>query len=711
MVRASNTEDSLGCSLLWLTSHHGITTTQDALTEGLPLVNGRLTPSLFARAARRTGLQAELVQTPLQRLNPLLLPCVLILKDNRACILHDLDSGQGSATVLMPELGMQGKTLSLQELQEQYAGYAFYCNHPVQLKQEGSQEPVAREGHWFWRVILQNRGLYRDVLLAGFFINLFALVMPLFVMNVYDRVVPNQATDTLWVLAFGALMIILADLVLKLLRSWFIELAANRADLQLSAHLMERILGMQLALKPQSIGSFASNVSSFESVRSFIGSMTVSALIDLPFFLLFALIIALISPVMAIPVIIGALLIIFYALAVQAKMRNLSEVISQASAQRNAGLFESLASTETLKSFNATHRMQHLWEQSTRFLSACSGKMRLLGASIGIKAAWIQQSTAVFMIIVGVYQVIQGDMSQGGLIACYMLSSRALAPVTQLASLLSSYHQAAASLESLENIVGSEQERPANKTVVTRTHISGDIRFNNVSFAYPGEDRPALQNISFHIRPGERVAILGAVGSGKSTVEKLILGLYQPAEGQILIDGQNLRQIDPAELRNSISYMPQEPALLSGSLYDNITLGLKQPNNQHVLEAVNAAGLGSLVGGHPDGLGMQVGEQGSRLSGGQRQAIAAARALVRRGSICLLDEPTSAMDSTLENTLCKTLSELDKDATLILVTHKHSLLSLVERIIILDHGRLIADGPKAQVLEALSSGSIQRASA
>ncbi len=355
--------------------------------------------------------------------------------------------------------------------------------------------------------------------------------------------------------------------------------------------------------------------------------------------------------------------------------------------------------------------MQHLWEQSTRFLAACSGKMRLLGASVGIKAAWIQQSTAVFMIIVGVYLVINGDMSQGALIASYMLSSRALAPITQVASLLSSYYQAAASLESLENIVGSEQERPAHKTVVTRTHINGDIRFNNVSFAYPDEDRPALQNVSFHIRPGERVAILGAVGSGKSTVEKLILGLYQPAEGQVLIDGQNLRQIDPAELRNSISYMPQEPALLSGSLYDNITLGLKQPNNQHVLEAVNAAGLGSLVGGHPDGLGMQVGEQGGRLSGGQRQAIAAARALVRRGSIYLLDEPTSAMDSTLENTLCKTLTGLDKNTTLILVTHKHSLLSLVDRIIILDGGRLLADGPKEQVLEALSTGSIQRASA
>lgn len=707
------TKDTLGQCLYWLATDNGITTSYEALTEGLPLVQGGLTPSLFARAAQRVGLVAELVQRPLLQLNSVLFPCVLLLKDNQACILQSLDRKNKTAQVLMPELGMQGKQLTLAELAEHYAGHAFYCSYPLPLDQDAnSNKPVSMpEGHWFWRVILQNRGLYRDVVLAGFFINLFALVMPLFVMNVYDRVVPNHATDTLWMLAAGALMIVLADLVLKLLRSWYIELAANRADLQLSAYMMERILGMQLALKPQSVGSFAANVSSFESVRAFIGSMTVSALIDLPFFLLFVVIIAVISPVMVIPIVVGALLIILYALSVQAKMRSLSEVIGQASAQRNSGLFESLSASETLKSFNATHRMQGLWEQSTRFLSACSSKMRLLGASLGVKAAWIQQSTSIFMIIVGVYQVIQGEMSQGALIACYMLSTRALAPITQVASLLSSYYQAADALNSVENIVNSEQERPGHRRVLTRTHINGEVRFNNVSFSYPDEDRPALQNISFHIRAGEKVGIIGAVGSGKSTLEKLILGLYAPSQGQVLIDGQNLQQMDPAELRNHISYLPQEPGLLSGSLYENITLGIKHPDNQHVLEAVNAAGLASLVGGHPDGLGMQVGEQGGRLSGGQRQAVAAARAFVRRGSIFLLDEPTSAMDSTLENTLCESIIKQAADATLILVTHKQGLLRLVDRLIIMDQGRILADGPKENVLDALSKGTIQRASA
>ncbi len=706
------TKDPLSACILWLAKSHGVTTTYAAMTEGLPLVNGCLSPSLFSRAAARIGFNSHVMQQPLNNINTVLLPCVLLLKDNKACVLQQLDKESKRAVVVFPELSMQASELSFEELNEAYGGFTLYSR--PEFKPEPSAQPntaTQRQGHWFWSVVLENRRVYRDVLIAAIFINLFALAMPLFVMNVYDRVVPNKALDTLWVLALGVTLIICADLLLKLLRSWFVELAANRADLKLSAFVMERILGGRLQHAPASIGSFASNVQSFESVRSFIGSMTITALIDLPFFLLFVLIIGMISWVMVIPVLVGAVLILLYALSVQSKMQVMSEAIGQASAQRNSGLIESLAANETLKSFNATQRMQSSWEQTTSFLSACSSQMRLLGASVGMSAAWIQQMVAVAMIIAGVYLVVAGDMSQGALIASYMLSSRAMAPISQAASLLTQYYQAATSLASLEEIMKNEQERPAGKSFISRAHLRGDVEFKNVSFSYPGEERQALKNLSFSIKAGESVAILGRVGSGKSTIEKLILGLYKPTEGQVLIDGVHIEQIDPAELRRHISYIPQEPQLLSGNVYENITLGVAQPSSQQVLSAVELAGLTSLVGSHADGLGMLVGENGSRLSGGQRQAIAAARAFVRQGQIILLDEPSSAMDSGLEQHLCQSIKTLSAKKTLILVTHKNSLLSLVERLLVMDGRQLVADGPKATVLKALAEGSVQKVGA
>lgn len=704
-------DDALATCLSWLASRHGVTTSRDAIVDGLALVDGRLSPSLFAEAAQRVGLVASVARQPLARLNQLLLPCVVLLKDNRACILRQLDAKGRQVEVLLPELDMHPQQLSLDDFAANYSGLLIYCR-PALRAQNGDVIADVEDdtrGHWFWNVIRTNRPVYRDVLLAALFINLFALAMPLFVMNVYDRVVPNQATDTLWVLALGAAIIVCADLLLRLLRSWFVELAASRADIKLSARIMQRILGMRLEHRPASVGSFAANVQSFESVRSFIGSMTVTALIDLPFFLLFALIILLIAWPMVIPVLVGAALIVLYALSVQARMRHLSETMSQAGAQRNSGLIESLGSLETLKSFNATSRMQSSWEQATRFLSGCSGKQRLLGMSVGALASWTQQLVAVSMIIVGVHLVIDGQMSQGALIAAYMLSSRAMAPISQTASLLTQYYQAATALESVEQLMANEQERKPDRQFVSRPRLRGEIELRNVNFAYPDEQRNALNGVSLHIRAGERVGILGCVGSGKTTLEKLILGLYQPTSGQVLIDGVHLQQIDPAELRRSIGYIPQEVQLLSGSVYDNITLGLQQPSSEQLQQAINIAGLKALVGNHADGLSMPVGERGSRLSGGQRQALAVARAVMADSSMLLFDEPTSAMDSALENHVRKALMQFSQGRTLLLVTHRVSLLELVDRLIVMDAGQIIADGPKHKVLQALEQGSIARA--
>lgn len=704
-------DDPLSACLLWLAGANGTPTTRDALVDGLPLAGGRLSPSVFSRAADRVGLQATTSRQPLDRINRLLLPCVVLLARNRACLLEHIDDARGTVRVRLAELDMQPQELPLDDFRRDYSGVVIYCRPGFRLDNQpvSSSTNPEQDGHWFWSVIKQNRPLYRDVLIAAFFVNVFALAMPLFVMNVYDRVVPNHATDTLWVLSAGVLLIICGDLLLRMLRGWFVELAANRADNILSARIMERVLGMRLEQAPASVGSFAANVQSFESVRSFIGSMTVTALIDLPFFLLFVGIIAIISWTMALPVLVGAAVIVVYALSVQSRMKRLSDTMNQASAQRNSGLVESLAAAPTLKSFNGTARMQTRWEQVTRFLSACAGKMRLLGMSVGAGASWVQQTVAVTMIIVGVYLVIDGQISQGALIAAYMLSSRAMAPVSQTASLLTQYYQAATSLTSLEQIMSSEQERQPGRQWASREQLRGDIEFRNVSFQYPGEERSALSNISLRIRAGERIAILGQVGSGKSTLEKLILGLYRPQEGSVLIDGVHIEQIDPAELRRSIGYVPQDIQLLSGSVYDNITLGHERPGNDALWQAIHVSGLKRLVGEQADGLSMPVGEGGNRLSGGQRQAIAVARAVVGEPGILLLDEPTSAMDSAMEQHVGKALASYSQGKTLLLITHRTSLLDLVDRLIVMDAGRIVADGSKQTVLQALERGTIQRA--
>ncbi|NWO04274.1 MAG: type I secretion system permease/ATPase [Alteromonadaceae bacterium] len=702
--------DFLGGCLQWLAQNSGKAITREALTEGLPLKSGCLTPSLVPRAAKRAGMTAKLVRQPLNRVNARLLPCIILLRNNQAALLERVDPAAKTAVVRYAELDFEPQALKLEQLAEDYAGVSVYCRPELQTHAGPAESRASADnGHWFWSVIRKNRRVYRDVIVASVCINLFALAMPLFVMNVYDRVVPNQTTQTLWMLAAGVAIVICADLVLKLLRGWFIELAASRADNQLSAKIMERVLGMRLEHMPASVGTMAGHIQGFESVRAFCGSMVVTALVDLPFFLLFLLIILLISPWMAIPVVAGAFLLLLYALSVQHRMHRLAEVSGEVSSQRTAGLIESIGNLPLLKSLNATGHMQREWEQTTRFLSGCVSRQRLLGASVSSGAAWVQQTVAVAMIITGVYLVIDGQLTQGALIAGYLLSSRAMAPVSQVAALLTQYHQAAAALEVLDDVMETPQEREENKQYVSRGRLNGDIELRNVSFTYPEAERPALHNVSLKIRAGERIGVLGASGSGKSTLEKLIVGHYRPTEGQLYLDGLHHQQLDPAEVRRNVGYLAQDICLIKGSVLDNVRLGIDAPDDAQLNNAAEVSGLGRVIGAHSDGWSRQVGENGRALSGGQRQTVALARTIMADAPILMLDEPASAMDSMMEQHLRERLGEYCRQRTLVLITHRTSLLVLVDRLIVLDQGKLIADGPRDQILDALSKGQIARA--
>ena len=696
-------DDLLDC-LLSITAIHGDRSSRAALLSGLPLPGGRLVPSLFGRAAKRAGFASRVLKQPLESLNGALFPMILLLDGDHACVLHAWSEDGRAAQVTFPELDETVVTVSKEVLQRRYLGIAIAVR-PIYRPDVDTPAPGAgHDPHWFWGVMAENRGLYRDVLVAALLLNLLAIAMPLFLMNVYDRVVPNHAIETLWVLVAGITVVLLGDLGLRSLRTRFIDLAGARADVRLSAYIMERVLGLQLASRPHSAGAFAANLRSFEAVRDFIGSATVVAFVDLPFALLFLLVMGWIAWQVTLPFAVGVIALIGYALFVQRRMRRLAETVYHAGAQRNACLIEGLVGIETIKSLSAESGIQRKWEWSTGVLARVGAQLRTLSGSVSHTAAFTQQLVGVTIIVLGVHLIEAGAMSAGALIACYMLSSRAMAPVGQVAGLLVQYHTASTALASLEHVLNQDVDRPAGQRFINRGPLKGAIEFRNVSFAYPGQNGAVLKRVSLSIKAGERVAILGRVGSGKSTIEKLILGLYQTDEGQVLVDGIDIRQLDPAELRRQIGYVQQDVMLFQGSLRDNIRMGVPMASDAAVLAAARVSGLEEWLQRHPRGVDMQVGERGECLSGGQRQAVAIARAVIADPVILLLDEPTSAMDHSTEALIKQRLANFAQDKTLLVVTHRPSLLDWVDRIIVMDSGRVVADGPKAAVLQSIRSG-------
>ncbi|TQV85243.1 type I secretion system permease/ATPase [Exilibacterium tricleocarpae] len=682
-----------------------------ALTAGLPLVEQCLTPELFVRAAARAGFSAKIVARPLGQLSNLVLPAVVLLDDNRAAVLVELDAERGVARLLESESGGE-RRCSVDDLGRHYSGYAIFTR-PQYRFDARTRELETRagrrrqQGHWFWGVMAKSWRIYRDVLLASLLINLFVLANPLFVMNVYDRVVPNAALETLWVLAIGVSIVYGFDLLLKTLRAYFIEVAGKKSDILLSSLIFERVLGAKLADRPASVGAFASQFREFESVRNFITSSTVTAFIDLPFVVLFLAVIAYVGgplvfgPLLAIPVIIG------YGLFVQGPLRRAVEQTFQSSAQKNATLVETLTGIETVKTLGAEGRLQRLWEKSVGHLAQWGQQTRTLSNSAATVAGAVQQFTSVVVVVSGVYLIAEKELTVGALIACVLLTSRALAPMAQVASLLVNYHQTQTALRSLDDIVNKPQERDADRHFIQRPDVRGGVQFDKVSFCYPGEEVPALDNVSFKIAPGERVAVIGRIGSGKSTVQKLVMGLYQPQEGAVLVDDIDIKQIDPADLRSSIGYVSQDITLFFGSIKDNIAFGAPHCDDAQIVRAAEIAGLNEFINSHPLGFQRPVGERGEALSGGQRQSIGVARAVLNDPPLYLLDEPTTAMDHSSEARMLRQLHEHLQEKTLLLVTHKTSLLSLVDRILVLDRGKLLADGPKESVLAALKKGQLR----
>lgn len=691
---------------------HGHGASRASLAAGLPLVQGRLNLELAERAAARAGMAARLQRLPLERIDAAALPAILVLADNKACVLLDYDT-QGRPRVLLPQTGQGSVTLERDDLARRYTGVTLFVRPHFRFDSRTPAARHTRRGHWFWAALESQRFVYRDVLAAAALVNLFALALPIFTMNVYDRVVPNHAFETLWALAIGIALVLCADLWMRSLRSRFVDEASARIDVALSATLMERVLGIKLEHRPESVGSFAANLRGFEQVRDFIASGTVTALIDLPFTLLFVAVLVWLSPWFAIPVLLAFALILVIGWVLQHRLHQLAETTWQAAAQRNATLVESLTGLETIKTQGAEGTIQARWERNNLFLARMNVRMRALSSKSMYGTAWLTQLVSVSVVVIGVYLIADRQLTMGALIAASMLAGRALGPAGQVVGLLMQYQGARTALESLDKLMGTPVERPAAADgaapFIERRDLKGEIELRNVRFNYPRRDDAALDGVSFRIAPGEHVALIGRVGSGKSTIQRLVMGLYEASAGEVLLDGVDVRQLDPADVRRNIGYVSQDVLLFYGSLRENISFGLPFASDAAVIAAADVALMHDFVNRHPRGFDMAVGERGESLSGGQRQAVGIARAVLHNAPMLLLDEPTSAMDFSTEAQITQRLAQFAQGKTVLLVTHRTSLLNLVDRVIVIDNGRVVADGPRERIMEALQSGRISKA--
>lgn len=697
-------DDPLLDTLMIICKMHNIATSRTVLTTGLPLESHSLTLEAFPRAAGRAGLKARVIQRPLDNITALSLPVILLLKNNQVAVLIGWDDNQ-QARLLPSETEGGEITLSRETLAENYSGRAIFLSP----EHEFDAQPTAalpRTTAWFQDTLKLSKFLYFDAVIASFLVNLVALCAPLFVMNVYDRVVPNQATATLWVLAIGISIAFVFDFVLKILRGICLDLAGKKTDLVVSSALFERLLGMKMKLRPKRVGSFAQNFQEFQSIRDFLSSLTLTAFIDFPFTLLILLVTGIIGgPLVLIPLLTYPLALLVSWLIQRPLMSRVQKTYQLAN-ERQAMLVETLTGLDAIKINNAQSERQYQWEHLTGQLSKLELRVKLLSYVAVNFTSWLQQASGVAIIVAGVYVIIDGNLSMGGLIACYLLHRRAMMPIGQLCSLITRYQRARMTKATIDRMMGLEQEVQEGEVPLKRETLSGAIELRDVTFCYPGNQYASLSNISLVIQPGEKVGIIGRSGSGKSSLAKLLVGFYQPNSGSVLIDGIDLRQIDVHDLRHNIGYAPQDIHLFNGTLRENLLYGASYVDDETMLRVANLTGVHEFARRHPSGYNMQVGERGMSLSGGQRQAVTLARALLLDPPVLLMDEPTSSMDNTSEDLLKKALAPVISNKTLLLVTHRASLLSLVDRLIIVDNGKIIADGPKESVMSALKKGQI-----
>lgn len=676
---------ALETCLLAYAQHLGRPLSLSLLRSGLPQDVEQADESHLHDIALTAGMQVKRVDHPAHTLDEADLPALVVAPDGKpAIVLELLDAGE--AEVIEP--GERPRTLTLDE-------QPFYLEAKHFYTIDSDAERLNKRWGWFWRPIAQNRWAYGQVVVAALLTNVLAVSTAIFTMVVYDRVLPNGATESLVALTIGVSIALIFDWIVKTLRGHFLDGAGSRADIRIGQRLFDQLLAIDLSAKRDSVGGLSSVMREFENLRDFLASATLIALIDLPFVLLFISVIYLIGgPVALIPALLVPIVIIV-GLAVQPFLNQLAAEDFEEGKQKQSVLVETISGLETLKVSTASREMRRRWREALTRQAGSSIKTRILGQIVVNFSALAQQFAQVGVVTYGAVLVSRGDLSMGALIASVILSGRCMAPLGQVAHVMSRMVQAKTAFRALDEFMSRPLDRPISTKWLNRETLDGEVEFRGVGFTYPAAQAPVLRDVSFHIEAGEKVALLGKIGSGKSTLSRLMLGLYHPQQGAVMVDGTEVRQIDPFDLRHNMAIVMQESWLFSGTVRENIAAGAEQPSDEAVLEAAKKAGVHDFLADHPQGYDLKISERGEGLSGGQKQAIAIARALVADPAVLILDEPTSMMDMSAEARFVQRLKESTQDKTLIIITHRTALLELVDRVVVLDQGRVVADGPKA----------------
>ena len=657
-------------------------------------------------ALEQVGMRAEPVTRKLKNWPASKCPAILELADERAAVL--LDSRDGEGLVYAPGVA-EPMWVKLAELEPAYTGRAVIVEVDPTREREGERPwDTAKRSHWFWSEVWKVRREFWPVLLAALVVNLLAFAMPLFTMNVYDRVIPNKAISTLWVLALGVVMALGFDFVLRVARARLIDEVGKKLDAKLSQKLFEKVMNLPMANRQGSTGAFARRVSEYELVRDFFASTTVVLAVDVVFLVLFLGLITLLAGWLVFVPIVGIVIMFIAGMSLQRAMgRAALDAQADASLQHSV-LVESIGGAETLKAARAESQMLGRWRRYSSMSATTSERMRRLTAVAVNLASISQQMISVGLLIGGFYQFQQGNMSMGAIIAIIMLSGRSLQPIGQLAFLITRGKQATATLDSLQKMMESEDERQVAMRSIVPEIRAGHIELDGISFRYPNAARDSLSELKLKINPGERIGVIGRVASGKSTLGRLLCGLYAPTEGVMLVDGLDSRQYHPHQLREAFRFVAQDAEVFSGTVRDNLMLGAAKADDQQLIDAVIRSGADIFLSRDAAGFDLPVGERGSFLSGGQRALLVLARALVSPSKLLYLDEPTGSMDTQTELYFIEHLkSALAPDQTMIVATHRHNMLSIVNRLIVIDGGKIIADGPRDEVMKRLAAATQQ----